>query len=1543
MSQRAPQCGGLPPTSGAYAYSTSEMDLAASGRPYASSSSPPSPSPVVSPQNRSPTTGRSINVPSLSSAGPLPRPAQRSPRPPIPSPLSATSNVATSSASASPSEPSRFWTLQGSQSIGHNKTEKSFIRAPVGQGAYSSEPSSPFNLEEEIQRLRVSSQLNKNSGRSASDPEASKAAHSHNKSTESTTPTTTIPSPSTSKYPHKLPQSPSVHDMSTSTPTASSPKHDSAKASSQEAQHSAEIASIIKAAGSPEAVIQHLLKEKHAQSQQNSQLWRLVDKQRAMIFGLNKDLEEALKDKEKYRKRLKELWSDPAVVKAASAKQEDLTRGIAERGAESPRSGFAVPESRALAASHGPDSPSVDSDSQMNSPADTSVASHPFSRRTEEPHGSPKHQTPNLRQERRTDDADHGTEAKIAGRGRKDTGEGQLREPSYSVSLPTSQSLPSDLSKSPPPKSQATPPSSATPQPSSESERGHSQFSSPRKAPPAPLQLKNEARPDLAAFAAAENDSESEYEDILEDDELDDVVVDENRGRRKTRDDDEMNHEVLAFREAQGGSSPDQTRSESPNRSTPKQHMSSSALPTGAQQEESAPVDALPAARGRVYAVAPVLSPGLPSTPRPFGSNLQRWASTPLSARFGPAAPLSPRPPRQPIAHLPNIMPPVSSSPAEPPNSSALTPSVSKRLVSEGAGRQTPPERTEIYKGLVVEEYPDLLLSPHALPSIRVKVASSRMKPSRASLMFLTQLEEDPVFTLAVLSRADHGELWRIEKDIASLGKLDGRLRNCPAFTARTPERSLFSGHAPAKLDARRVALDQYMEELLDTPFDTATAVELCKYLSTNTVPPNVDEISACFQPTPENSGLSVGVDGRSIRSGYLTKKGKNFGGWKVRFFVLDGPQLKYYETPGGAHLGTIKLQHAQLGKQTANYSNDNQSPTGQAAGQDLDNQYRHAFLILEPKKKDSSSHVKHVLCAESDSERDLWVDDLLPWIGPGPDSRDAEDAELPLPLPQTPATPATPSTAPADNTSGIRPRKSNAGRARHQNEESEALIGVRYDSTHAGEIPLKGPTASPTEPPTPTNPQSIAHETTSVQANKLISGPKDPQIISDSAAWGNKPGYVLPMLDEKKARKRSFFGFGPKTRSSSEGQDSLFGGSENGSVGAHYHLHGHPGSVRPVFGATLAEAVRYNPPLDVRVALPSVVYRCIQYLDYRNAISEEGIFRLSGSNVVIKQLRERFNVEGDVNLITDEQYYDMHAVASLLKLYLRELPTTILTRDLHMDFLSTTEIQDRQEKVARLAELAQLLPLPNATLLKYLVAFLLRIINNAEVNKMNMRNVGIVFSPTLNIPAQVFAMFLQNYQGVFGIEPEEYELPPPVSEAGFQGHVEGMTLSQQQHLQQSQQQQQQHQLYHHPHQPPQKFELPRRPSTSSGSASPHRQARLESVREHSKTITTPPIVTTTAQTSRSTPTPPLGAPYAYEGSYSAGVNHDGQTYRPAPRATSGLDRLNYPSCHEESGMVETQANVQGRRRQSSLMMMGGAKNMQQQMSKGRLREASRY
>ncbi|EFQ35291.1 RhoGAP domain-containing protein [Colletotrichum graminicola] len=1273
--------------------------------------------------------------------------------------------------------------------------------------------------------------------------------------------------------------------------SAISTKSQSQKGATGSQSDPTDIAALIKTAGSPEAVIQYLLKEKQSQSQQNAQLWRLVDKQRAMILGLNKDLERALKDKEKYRKKLKEVMSTsehtgPGESKTASkVLKMPMGKGI-------PAIDVSAPKERPVTA---PDSPTLDSDSQKHSPVDMAMAPYPITPPADQPNGppsavgallDPSHEMPKAH-EHAYDRFNHDAEERAADMARRELEAEDLADIPINLGLPPSRSPPSQPPSMPPPK----PPLAS--EAVTKSDEGLSQFPvpPPRKPPPAPLQLQDQTQP-----GRDDEDSESDFDDLLEVNE----VLTERRGRRRTREEDDHDREILALKEAERRSL--SKKSQTGTSTHANLDAPTELPPSPVKQMQGKNV---PASLGEALSVsnleAPLLSPGLPSSPRPPG--LMSTDSPAASISSFPAASLSPRPPRQPIPLPPGHSLQTSAEATEPKVPQPLV------LVKQGwdsasdKSRGSPTERGRIFKGFVTEEYPDLLLPPNVLPTIIVKVASSRMKPSRASLMSLTQLEEDPVFTLAVFSRSEPGELWRVEKDSASLAKLDQRLKQCLAFTAKTPERSLFNGHAPAKLDARRIALDHYLEELLDTPLDTASALELCRYLSTHTLPPNPDDAGS--MESMVEAKANSGPGGRPFRTGYLTKRGKNFGGWKARFFVLDGPHLKYYETPGGAHLGTIKLPSAQIGKQSQ--SNENQSPQPSANSDDTDNQYRHAFLILEPKKKDSSSHVKHVLCAENDKERDQWVDALLRWI----DYKDPEEDESHAAKQHAQDRPGTGTAERAEKKKQQRYKKT---ASQHQPSDSD-LIGVRYDATSQGDLPHHGGPGRPRQ--AGHMPESHHPSETMAMSNQppMISAPRDPQVIADTAQWGNKAGggLAVPASEEKKIKKRSFFGFGAKARSSSDGQDSLFGGSELGSSTPPQG--GYQGPIRQAFGAPLAEAVRFNPPVDVNVPLPAVVYRCIQYLDAKNAILEEGIFRLSGSNIVIKQLRERFNTEGDVNLVTDETYYDIHAVASLLKLYLRELPTTILTRDLHLEFMAVTEMSGQKEKVVALSELVQRLPQANATLLKYLIAFLIKIINNADMNKMTVRNVGIVFSPTLNIPAPVFAMLLQNYFGIFGLEPEEYELPSSFAEADSGRERSGSLPSMNNGL---------------PNRPLYDTSQHGRPSTSAGSShSPHRQRLLDSRPGQQRTSATPPPLLQDLQSARSSPTPPpnypTSRPMAYEPQYMS-QSYQSNGYHGSSRGYDGG-----PAAYDQP------------KRRESAIFMGNVVGLNPQSSKSRLREETQF
>ena len=178
----------------------------------------------------------------------------------------------------------------------------------------------------------------------------------------------------------------------------------------------------------------------------------------------------------------------------------------------------------------------------------------------------------------------------------------------------------------------------------------------------------------------------------------------------------------------------------------------------------------------------------------------------------------------------------------------------------------------------------------------------------------------------------------------------------------------------------------------------------------------------------------------------------------------------------------------------------------------------------------------------------------------------------------------------------------------------------------------------------------------------KTISGPLNGTPIPAGYKFGVKDTATNDSGNERerKAKSGRFWGFGK---------------------------HGGPGqptvAPRAVFGVAISDALAVAQIAN----LPAVVFRCIEYLEKKKADQEEGIYRLSGSSAAMKALKDRFNtgmiillrgfhkklmrvVEGDVDLLNAEEYWDPHAIAGLLKSYFRELPTSILTHDLHFRFL---------------------------------------------------------------------------------------------------------------------------------------------------------------------------------------------------------------------------------------------------------------------------------
>lgn len=86
----------------------------------------------------------------------------------------------------------------------------------------------------------------------------------------------------------------------------------------------------------------------------------------------------------------------------------------------------------------------------------------------------------------------------------------------------------------------------------------------------------------------------------------------------------------------------------------------------------------------------------------------------------------------------------------------------------------------------------------------------------------------------------------------------------------------------------------------------------------------------------------------------------------------------------------------------------------------------------------------------------------------------------------------------------------------------------------------------------------------------------------------------------------------------------------------------------------------------------------------------------------------------------------------------------------------------DPQERIQELTQLIAALPIANYSLLRALTAHLISVVQNHNVNKMTIRNVGIVFSPTLGIPAGVFSLMLGEFQRVFNTDDAQEDEDTP-------------------------------------------------------------------------------------------------------------------------------------------------------------------------------------
>lgn len=164
--------------------------------------------------------------------------------------------------------------------------------------------------------------------------------------------------------------------------------------------------------------------------------------------------------------------------------------------------------------------------------------------------------------------------------------------------------------------------------------------------------------------------------------------------------------------------------------------------------------------------------------------------------------------------------------------------------------------------------------------------------------------------------------------------------------------------------------------------------------------------------------------------------------------------------------------------------------------------------------------------------------------------------------------------------------------------------------------------------------------------------------------------------------------------------------------------------AIAPVFASDLQVHLQRT---NTQIALPIRICVCrLLQLD----VCEEGIFRVAAPTLKIRRLASLIDT-GDCS---DDQLLDIndpHIFAGTLKLYLRELPTPLLTPySRWINQCSMAPSIERRREVIH--SLLHNLPQPHRFNLHYLLSFLNLVASNSDANRMTASNLSIVLAPNL-------------------------------------------------------------------------------------------------------------------------------------------------------------------------------------------------------------------
>ncbi|KAL3831347.1 hypothetical protein ACJMK2_023105 [Sinanodonta woodiana] len=163
------------------------------------------------------------------------------------------------------------------------------------------------------------------------------------------------------------------------------------------------------------------------------------------------------------------------------------------------------------------------------------------------------------------------------------------------------------------------------------------------------------------------------------------------------------------------------------------------------------------------------------------------------------------------------------------------------------------------------------------------------------------------------------------------------------------------------------------------------------------------------------------------------------------------------------------------------------------------------------------------------------------------------------------------------------------------------------------------------------------------------------------------------------------------------------------------------------MFGVPL----EYCTPSPNNEYVPLIVDLCIQIVEAKG-LEMTGVYRIPGNKAAVTAIQEEVNKGVDKMNLDHEKWSDVNVISSLLKSFFRTLPEPLIPDELYQSFIDANRIQDTERRMLKIKRLLHELPEHNFETFRILAKHLNKVAQYGDVNKMEAKNLAIVFGPTL-------------------------------------------------------------------------------------------------------------------------------------------------------------------------------------------------------------------